>query len=42
MNSSVITKTKKEITLDDIFKDYNGENAVGEFDWGAPVGKEVW
>lgn len=40
----VITKakTEKEITLDDIFKDYNGENVVEEFDWGAPAGKEVW
>ncbi|MCM1495737.1 MAG: AbrB/MazE/SpoVT family DNA-binding domain-containing protein [Bacteroides sp.] len=40
----VITKVKdeKEITLDDIFKDYDGENTVEEFDWGAPVGKEVW
>lgn len=40
----VITKAKaeKEITLDDIFKDYNGENVVEEFDWGAPAGKEVW
>lgn len=40
----VISKAKeeKEITLDDIFKDYNGENVAEEFDWGAPVGKEVW
>lgn len=40
----VITKAKaeKEITLDDIFKDYKGESTVEEFDWGTPVGKEVW
>ena len=40
----VITKVKaeKEITLDDIFKDYNGESTVEEFDWGTLVGKEVW
>lgn len=40
----VITKVKekKELTLEDIFKDYNGEYAAEEFDWGSPVGKEVW
>lgn len=40
----VITKVKekKELTLEDIFKDYDGEYAAEEFDWGAPVGKEVW
>lgn len=40
----VITKVKvdKELTLDDIFKDYHGESSVEEFDWGSPVGKEVW
>lgn len=40
----VITKVKekKEVTLEDIFKDYDGECAAEEFDWGAPVGKEVW
>ncbi|MCM1272128.1 MAG: AbrB/MazE/SpoVT family DNA-binding domain-containing protein [Clostridium sp.] len=42
----VITKVKKEkeltLTLEDIFKDYDGEYSAEEFDWGAPVGKEVW
>lgn len=40
----VITKvkTEKELTLDDIFKDYDGEDGTEEFDWGSPVGKEVW
>ena len=40
----VITKvkTEKELTLDDIFKDYDGEYAAEEFDWGSPAGKEVW
>ncbi len=40
----VITKVKekKELTLEDIFKDYDGESATEEFDWGAPVGREVW
>lgn len=40
----VISKVKKEkeITLDEIFKGYDGESKVEEFDWGDPVGKEVW
>jgi len=40
----VITKVKKEkeLTLDDIFKDYDGESVAEEFDWGSPIGKEVW
>ena len=40
----VITKvkTEKELTLDDIFADYDGEHAAEKFDWGAPAGKEVW
>lgn len=40
----VITKVKekKELTLDDIFGNYDGEYAAEEFDWGSPVGKEVW
>lgn len=39
----VITKAKrqKELTLEDIFKDYDGKYAAEEFDWGAPVGGEV-
>lgn len=40
----VIKKAKKEskLTLEQIFKDYEGESTAEEFDWGAPVGKEVW
>lgn len=40
----VIKKVKKEteLTLDDIFEGYEGEDAVEEYDWGSPVGKEVW
>lgn len=40
----VITKVKekKELTLEDIFKDFNGEYEAEKFDWGSPVGKEVW
>ncbi len=40
----VIKKVKKDtgLTLDDIFKNYDEESTAEEFDWGAPVGKEVW
>ncbi len=40
----VITKVKseKELTLEDIFKDYDGGYVAEEFDWGSPAGKEVW
>lgn len=40
----VIKKVKKDtgLTLDDIFKDYDEESTAEKFDWGAPVGKEVW
>ena len=40
----VIKKVKKEteLTLDDIFEGYEGEVAAEEYDWGSPVGKEVW
>lgn len=40
----VIKKVHKEnnLTLDEIFKDYDGESAAEEFEWGSPVGREVW
>ncbi|MDE6421472.1 MAG: AbrB/MazE/SpoVT family DNA-binding domain-containing protein [Lachnospiraceae bacterium] len=44
----VIKKVKKEnekvseLTLEEIFKDYEGDDTAEEFDWGVPVGKEVW
>lgn len=40
----VIKKVNQEnnITLDEIFKDYDGECAAEEFEWGSPVGREVW
>ena len=39
----VITKSKKEreLTLEEIFKNYDGEYTAEEFDWGQPVGREV-
>lgn len=42
-NSIVIKKAMptKKLTLDDIFIGYN-ENDEEEFDWGIPIGREVW
>ncbi len=37
-----IRKSERELTLDDIFKDYDGESVAEEFDGGSPVGREVW
>lgn len=36
-----INKNEK-LSLEDIFKDYNGDYIAEEFDWGSPIGKEVW
>lgn len=36
------TKKETELTLADIFKDYDGKSTAEEFDWGSPVGREVW
>ncbi len=40
----VITKVKSEkaLTLEDIFNNYDGKSVAEEFDWGSPVGEEVW
>lgn len=33
---------KTELSLDDIFKDYNEDTLPEPFEWGTPIGKEVW
>jgi predicted RNase H-like HicB family nuclease len=36
-----LVKIGEELTLDDIFKDYDGENPTADkYDWGKPVGAE--
>ena len=31
------------LTIDDLFKDYNGSKfKTGELDWGIPLGNEKW
>ena len=36
-----VTKQKK-ITLDKMLKGVSPEDVGGEYDWGLPVGKEIW
>lgn len=42
--SIVLTPAKDAVipSLDDLLKDITPENKHGEYDWGQPVGKEVW
>ena len=42
-NKIVISKSnKKTITLEKLFKEYNGKNLAKEFSWDVPQGKEIW
>lgn len=43
-NNILISKVKKEqeLTLEDIFQDYDGAYKAEKYDWGSPSGKEVW
>ena len=39
----ILSKSKnKNISLDQLFKEYNGENLVKEFEWDETRGKEIW
>ena len=33
---------RKKISLKEEFEKYNGENLAKEFEWDAPVGREIW
>ena len=33
---------KKKLNLEDIFRNYDMRDIAEEFDWGTPVGNEVW
>ena len=43
-DSIVIRKVNpsKKVTLDEIFAGYSESHVEEEFDWGEPVGREVW
>ena len=39
----IISKSKNpKISLKERFEEYNGENLVEPYDWGEPMGKEIW
>lgn len=42
MEEIVDEEEKEELNLEDIFKDYDIGDVAEEFDWGSPVGNEVW
>ena len=33
---------RNDVNIVDLFDGYNGEYEPEEFDWGDPVGREVW
>ncbi|MDK9711187.1 AbrB/MazE/SpoVT family DNA-binding domain-containing protein [Acidaminobacter sp.] len=43
-NKIIISKisTSKELTLDDLFKDYTDDYKPSLIDWGKPKGDEIW
>lgn len=38
----IYSDKKRELNLENIFKGYDMGNATEEFDWGLPVGNEIW
>lgn len=38
----VIEKAIKRKNIRDLFEDYDGDYIPIEFDWGTPVGGEIW
>jgi antitoxin MazE len=38
----VISPTRKKYSLDELLEGVTPELIGGEYDWGEPVGKEVW
>ena len=40
--SKAVRKRRAKKSLEERFKDYNGEYSCEEYDWGGPAGKEVW
>lgn len=41
-NKIVISKIDKNKTLKELFDEYKGDFKPMEYDWGAPVGREIW
>ena len=41
-HSIVLTKAKKEVTFEELFKDYNNETFTTELQHFSPIGNEKW
>jgi antitoxin MazE len=41
-NTIVISPTRKKYQLDELLDGVTPESIGGEYDWGEPVGREVW
>ena len=41
-NNIVITPKKPKYTLEELLADTSSEDFDGEYDWGEPVGEEIW
>ncbi len=41
-NTLVVSPVKKKYQLDELLEGITPELIGGEYDWGEPVGKEVW
>lgn len=38
----MVEPIKKKVTIKSLFAGYSGDYKPTEFDWGEPVGREVW
>jgi antitoxin MazE len=41
-NTIVVSPIRKKYSLDELLEGVTPELVGGEYDWGTPVGKEVW
>jgi antitoxin MazE len=41
-NTIVVSPIRKKYSLDELLEGVTPEMISGEYDWGTPVGKEVW
>lgn len=42
-NGNIILKpSKPKVTIKSLFDNYHGDYIPTEYDWGAPVGREIW
>jgi antitoxin MazE len=38
----ILTKVKKNMSIDTLFNDYTGDYKPTEIDWGKAQGREIW